>query len=260
VLASEQIEEEKEKMTPIAGRTALVTGAGSGIGRATALKLASAGARVIATDVDGDAAEETRRTIEADGGQAEAFRLDVTQPEAHVEAVALARSRFGALHIAVNNAGVGVAATPIGELPIESWTRIIDTNLTGVFLGLRAQLPALVASGGGAIVNVASILGAVGKKGSAAYVASKHGVVGLTRSAALEYADDGVRVNAVGPGYIRTPLTGDGTKAEQFAPLHALGRLGTADEVADLIVFLVSPSASFITGSYYPVDGGYLAQ
>jgi NAD(P)-dependent dehydrogenase (short-subunit alcohol dehydrogenase family) len=247
-------------MTQMAGRTALVTGAGSGIGRATSLKLAGAGVRVITTDINGAAAEETCQAIQAAGGEAEAFRLDVTDPDAHLESVALAQARFGALDIAVNNAGFGVAATRIGDLPVDAWGRVIDTNLTGVFLGLRAQLPALAAAGGGAIVNVASILGAVGKKGSAAYVASKHGVVGLTRSAALEYADDGVRVNAVGPGYIRTPLTADGAAAEQFVPLHPLGRLGTADEVAELIVFLVSPSASFITGSYYAVDGGYLAQ
>jgi NAD(P)-dependent dehydrogenase (short-subunit alcohol dehydrogenase family) len=244
----------------LAGRTALVTGAGSGIGKATALKLGGAGASVIATDIDEDAAQETCAAIRDAGGTAAGQRLDVTMPDDHAAGVALAQSRYGGLHIAVNNAGFGVAATRIGDTPVEAWTRILDTNLTGVFLGLRAQLPALEAAGGGAVVNVASILGAVGKPGSAAYVATKHGVVGLTRSAALEYAESGVRVNAVGPGYIRTPLTRDGASAEQFVPLHPLGRLGTADEVAALIAFLVSPSASFITGAYYPVDGGYLAQ
>jgi NAD(P)-dependent dehydrogenase (short-subunit alcohol dehydrogenase family) len=242
------------------GRVALVTGAGSGIGKATAVKLGAAGASVIATDVNGDAAQETGAAIREAGGTAEALRLDVSVPEDHAESVTLAQSRFGGLHIAINNAGFGIAAGRIGDTPVEEWNRVIATNLTGVFCGLRAQLPALEAAGGGAIVNVASILGAVGKAGSAAYVASKHGVVGLTRSAALEYAGGGVRVNAVGPGYIRTPLTRDGASAEQFIPLHPLGRLGTAEEVANLIVFLVSPSASFVTGAYYPVDGGYLAQ
>jgi NAD(P)-dependent dehydrogenase (short-subunit alcohol dehydrogenase family) len=163
----------------------------------------------------------------------------------------------------VNNAGIGGASAPTGEYPIDSWQKVIDINLTGVFYGMKYQLPEIVKAGSGSIINVASILGQVGFENSAAYVASKHGVVGLTKASALEYARMKVRVNAVGPGFVYTGLVNEETMGKEtltaLEQKHAFGRLGNASEVAELILFLASDKASFITGSYYPVDGGYLA-
>jgi NAD(P)-dependent dehydrogenase (short-subunit alcohol dehydrogenase family) len=170
---------------------------------------------------------------------------------------------YGALHIAVNNAGIGGPSAPTGEYPIEGWDKVIAVNLSGVFYGMRFQLPAMVKAGGGAIVNITSILGAVGFRGAPAYVSAKHGLIGLTQNAALEYAAHNIRVNCVGPGFIRTPLVEKNIPPEALAgiaALHPLGRLGTSDEVAELVLWLSSDKASFVTGSYYPVDGGYLAQ
>lgn len=247
-------------------KNALVTGAGSGIGRATALALAAAGARVAATDIDLAAAEETSRLIQAAGGTALALRCDVARPQDHAAAVDAVVSAFGALHIACNNAGLSGAAggnyQPLAEVAPEDWQRMLDVNLTGVFLGLRAQIPALLAAGGGSIVNVASVMSQVARRGLSAYVAAKHGVLGLTRAAAIDYADRQVRVNAVGPGYVDTPmLSGKETAVmDALVGLHPVGRLGRAEEVAALIVWLSGPGAGFVTGAYYPVDGGFLAQ
>jgi NAD(P)-dependent dehydrogenase (short-subunit alcohol dehydrogenase family) len=163
----------------------------------------------------------------------------------------------------VNNAGIGGASAPIGDYPVDSWRRVIDVNLNAVFLGMRAQLPVLVGNGGGVIVNMASILGSVGFAMSSAYVTAKHGVVGMTRNAALEYATQGVRVVAVGPGFIRTPLVVanlDDAAREFISGLHAMKRMGDPEEVAHLVAFLASDAASFITGSYHVIDGGYTAQ
>ena len=171
--------------------------------------------------------------------------------------------KFGALHIAVNNAGIAGPLKPVGEYPIEGWDKVIAINLSGVFYGMRYQIPALLAAGGGSIVNMASILGKVATKNASAYVAAKHGVIGLTETAALDYADQKIRVNAVGPGYIVTPLltkTLDEATLKAVAGLHPIQRLGTADEVAELCLWLNSDKASFVTGAYYNVDGGYLAQ
>ena len=173
-----------------------------------------------------------------------------------------ALDRFGAIHIACNNAGIGGELNPVADMTVQGWRKVIEINLSGVFYAMRAQIPRIVDAGGGAIVNMASILGQVGTPKSAGYVAAKHGVVGLTQTAALEYATQHVRVNAVGPGYIDTPLL-ESLPADARAALiglHPLGRLGRAEEVAELVAWLSSDRASFVTGAYYPVDGGYLAQ
>ena len=172
------------------------------------------------------------------------------------------RARYGALHLAVNNAGIGAPPARIGEYDVAAWDRVRAVDLDGVFYGLRFQLPAIVAAGGGAIVNMASVLGSVGIAENAAYVASKHALVGLTKVAALEYTEQGVRTNAVGPGFIDTPLVRASLSAEALAALeneHATKRLGTDKEVAALTLFLLSDEASFISGSYHLVDGGYSA-
>lgn len=247
---------------PFAGKVALVTGAGSGIGEAVAMELAEGGARVLVSDLKVEAAERAAAAIRAAGGQALAHQADVTDPAAVQAMVALAESHFGALHLAVNNAGIAGARVNTADYPLDSWQRIIDVNLTSVFHCTKYQVAAMLRAGGGAIVNMSSILGSVGTPGAVAYVAAKHGVVGLTKAVALEYAGQGVRVNAVGPGYIDTPLlsrfdreTHDGLKT-----LHPAGRLGTAREVSALTCFLLSDRAAFITGSYHLVDGGYTAR
>ena len=245
-------------------RTAIVTGAGSGIGRAIALAYAREGARVVASDIAEEGGEETVRLIEEATPGAEAFfvRADAAKPEDHEALVAAAVERFGALHIACNNAGIGGELNPVGEMSVDGWRKVIEINLSGVFYAMRAQVPRMLAAGGGAIVNMASILGQVGSAGTAGYDAAKHGVVGLTRAAALDYAAQGLRVNAVGPGYIDTPLLEDlpPEARDALIGLHPIGRLGRAEEVAELVVWLSSDRASFVTGAYYPVDGGYLAQ
>jgi len=244
-------------------KVSIVTGAGSGIGREIAQKLAAAGARVVVSDINEEGGQHTVRTIASKGGQAVFFKADTSKPGDDEALVAEAGNRFGALHIAVNNAGIGGPLAPVGEYPLDGWEKVIAVNLSGAFYGLRYQIPALKAAGGGSIINVASILGQVGFRNSAAYVAAKHGVVGLTKNAALEYAPHNVRVNVVGPGFIRTPLVEKSMNAEALRALesmHALGRLGEPSEVAELVLWLASDKASFVTGSYYAVDGGYLAQ
>lgn len=245
------------------GKVAIVTGAASGIGRAVAEMLARAGASVVVSDIDSAGGEQTVAEIEAKGGSARYATADTSIPAASEALVAAALEHFGALHIAVNNAGIGGPAAMAGEYPLEGWDKVIAINLSGVFYGMRYQIPAMLAAGGGSIVNVASILGQVGFRGSSAYVAAKHGVVGLTQSAAIEYAPQGIRINAIGPGFIRTPLLDKNLTTEQLekiAALHPMGRLGESREVAELVLWLASNKSSFVTGSYYPVDGGYLAQ
>jgi NAD(P)-dependent dehydrogenase (short-subunit alcohol dehydrogenase family) len=247
----------------LAGRVTLVTGAGSGIGRAIAHGFAAEGAKVVVSDLDESGGAETVADIEKRGGRAIFVRADVSKPENCEALVAAAVEEFGALHVAVNNAGIAGPSAPAGEYPVEGWNSVIAVNLSGVFYGMRYQIPALLDSGGGSIVNVASILGQVGFRNSAAYVAAKHGVVGLTRNAALEYAARGIRVNTVGPAFIKTPLIEENMTPEareKLIALHPMGRLGEADEVAELVVWLSSEKASFVTGSYYAIDGGYLAQ
>ncbi|MFE9735564.1 SDR family NAD(P)-dependent oxidoreductase [Streptomyces sp. NPDC005863] len=244
-----------------AGKTALVTGAASGIGLEVARRLAEAGAAVVVADFNEQGAQDVARTLTEAGGRAAAVRVDVTEPESVRHAVEFTVATFGGLHLAVNNAGIAGASAPTGAYAVEDWQRVIDTNLNGVFYSLRYELPQLLAAGGGAVVNMSSILGTNGFAGSAAYSAAKHAVVGLTKTAAVEYAARGVRVNAVAPGFIDTPLLkGDATQRDALIALHPQGRLGTADEVAELTLFLLSDRASFINGSYHLVDGGYAAR
>ena len=250
-------------MKMLENKVAIITGAGSGIGRAIALLYAAEGAKVVVSDINEAGGQETLASIKSKGGQAVFVKADTARPEDNKHLVDQAVAQFGALHIAVNNAGIGGPIGPAGEYPIEGWDKVISINLSGVFYGLRYQIPAILSSGGGSIVNMASILGKVGTKGSAAYVAAKHGVIGLTEAAALEYADKKIRINAIGPGYIMTPLltnTLDAATLQVIAGLHPMGRLGTSEEVAELSLWLNSDKSSFVTGSYYNIDGGYLAQ
>ncbi|MEC9433205.1 MAG: SDR family NAD(P)-dependent oxidoreductase [Pseudomonadota bacterium] len=242
----------------LTGMPALVTGAGTGIGRATARRLAAMGAPVALTDIDGQAADAVARELRAAGAEACAMRADAADPDDHAAAVAMAVESFGSLKLAVNNAGVGSQRATVADTSLEAWNAILAVNLTGVFLGMRAQIPAILDAGGGAVVNLASVLGRAARANASAYVAAKHGVIGLTAAAAVEYSAQGVRVNAVCPGFIRTNMTAHLEQAA-LVPLHPIGRLGEPEEMAEVIAFLLSPRASFVTGAAYPADGGFLA-
>ncbi|HEX2803430.1 MAG TPA: SDR family NAD(P)-dependent oxidoreductase [Sphingomicrobium sp.] len=243
-------------------KVAMVTGAGSGIGAAIAKRFAEDGAKVIVGDIDEEAARRIASEIEAGGGTAAAVRQDVGDSASVEKSVEFAVQKFGRLDVAVNNAGITGDLAPTADYSLKGWDKVIAVNLSSVFYGMKYQIPAMLRSGGGSIVNIASILGSVGSANSAGYNAAKHGVVGLTKTAALEYAKDGVRVNSIGPGYIDTPLLQalDKDTYNGLVGLHPIGRLGRADEVAELALFLASDKASFVTGSYHLVDGGYTAQ
>jgi len=250
----------------LGGKVGIVTGAGSGIGRETALLMAREGAKVVVSDIVDDSGAQTVAMIESAGGSAAYVHADVADPAQAEAMVKFALDTYGALHLAVNNAGIGGPAAVTGEYPVDGWNKVIGINLSGVFLSLRAELPAVVSAGGGSIVNISSILGFVGFAQSCAYVAAKHGVIGITQNAALEYATQGVRVNSVHPGFIDTPLVAAGgiTKGDDvynfIASKHAMNRWGTAEEVAETVLWLLTDKSSFVTGSQYVVDGGYLAQ
>lgn len=250
-------------MKSLENKVAIITGAGSGIGKAISLLYAREGAKVVVSDIDEKGGNGTVAGIKANSGEAIFVKADTSKADESKNLVEQAVKQFGGLHIAVNNAGIGGPLSPTGEYPIDGWNKVISINLSGVFYGMRYQIPAMLKSGGGSIVNIASILGRVGTKGSVAYVAAKHGVIGLTEAAALEYADQKIRINSIGPGYILTPLLTnslDEKAMKALVGLHPLGRLGTSEEVAELALWLNSDKASFVTGSYYNVDGGYLAQ
>lgn len=243
-------------------KVAIITGAGSGIGKAAALLFAKEGAKVIVSDISEENGNKAVEEIKKDGGEAFFIKADSSKPGDNEALVKQAIQKYGSLDIAVNNAGIGGPLGLTGEYPVDGWQKVIDINLSGVFYGLRYQIPAMKEKGG-SIVNIASILGNTAAKFSPAYVAAKHGVVGLTKAAALEYADKKIRINSVGPGYIKTPLiynTLDKAALDGLVALHPIGRLGEAEEIAELILWLASSKSSFVTGAYYPADGGYLAQ
>jgi len=240
----------------------MITGAASGIGKATAELFAKQGAQVVLSDIQEEAGKATTESIVAAGGKAIFFKTDVSKPEEMEALVNFAINTYGKLDVAVNNAGIGGELNPIADMSIEGWQKVIGINLNSLFYGMKYQIKAMLKNGSGSIVNISSILGSVGFAGSAGYTAAKHGVVGLTQAAALEYSAQGIRVNAVGPGFIETPLLDalDAEMKKQLVALHPIGRLGKSEEVAELIYWLSSDKSSFVTGSYYPVDGGYLAR
>ncbi len=245
------------------GKVALVTGGASGIGEACVHLLARGGARVLIADLDEKAGARVVAAVEEAGGEARFVRADVGDASSVEQMVQAAVEAWGRLDIAVNNAGIAGEAKMTGEYDLKSWQKVIDVNLTGVFYCMRYEIPVMLEQGSGVIVNMASILGSVGFATAPAYVAAKHGVVGLTKAAALEYSAQGLRINSVGPGFIKTPLLEDNLDEQAqgyLSGLHASKRMGESEEVAAMVGFLCSEGASFVTGGYYLVDGGYTAQ
>jgi NAD(P)-dependent dehydrogenase (short-subunit alcohol dehydrogenase family) len=244
------------------GKVALVTGGGSGIGEASAAALAASGATVVVADLAEHAAQRVSRTIVDDGGKATPATIDVGDAAAVEAMIKGIVADHGRLDAAVNNAGISGDTLPTGEYSIETWRRVIEINLNAVFYCCRYEIEAMLSQGGGSIVNMASILGSVGFPAAPAYVAAKHGVVGLTRAAAIDHAAAGIRVNAVGPGFVDTPLlaSSDDSVRAGLAELHPVGRIAHPREVGDVVAWLCSDAASFVTGAYYTVDGGYTAR
>lgn len=250
-------------MGQLENKVAIVTGAGSGIGMETAILFAQEGAKVTISDINEEAGRKVVDAIKSNGGDAIFVKANSASAEDNRKLVEETVQAFGALHISVNNAGVGSDFAKVSDVKIEDWQRVIDINLTGVFYGMKYQIPEMVKANGGSVINIASILGQAGFEGSSAYAASKHGVVGLSKTGALDHAADHVRVNAIGPGFIYTGLVNEETMGKEaiqaLEEKHAMKRLGEGKEVAALCLFLASDASSFVTGAYYPVDGGYLA-
>lgn len=253
----------------VSGKNAMVTGAGGGIGRATARKFSAEGANVVVSDINSTGGEETVQLIKADGGKAIFIQADCSKSDDIDALINGAVEEYGSLDCVCNNAGIEGEIAPFAEQTIQNYDAIMNVNARGMFLCLRAEIREMLTSDGGAIVNLASIAGLIGFAGLAPYTASKHAVNGLTKNAAVEYGKDGIRVNSICPGGIDTRMLdslaeqatgGTQSSQEMMAPLHPLGRIGTPEEVAELIVWLCSDRASFITGANIPIDGGYVAQ
>ena len=251
-------------MVEFAGKVAIVTGAASGIGRMSALFYAREGANVVVSDIDEEGGQETVRMIQEASGEAFFVKTDVADPADCEILVKKTVEKYGRLDFACNNAGIGGEQNMTADYSIEGWQKVIAINLSGVFYCMKYEILEMLKTGGGAIVNMASILGQVGFAGAPAYVAAKHGVIGLTRNAAIEYATRGIRVNSIGPAFISTPMIAaleeNTMMLDSLVALHPIGRLGKPEEVAELVIWLSSNRASFVTGAYYLVDGGYLTR
>lgn len=249
-------------MTLLKDKTILITGAGSGVGRATALACASEGARTAIVDLDADSSEETVRLVEAAGGEATFIQTDVTLSDQIAAAVRKTVEAFGRMDCAFNNAGIVIdEPVQLADYDEDAWDKTIAVNLKGVWLGMKYQIAAMLESGGGAIVNSASVMGIVAGC-CCSYVASKHGVIGLTKAGALQYASRGIRINAVCPGGIETPMMDalPSEEREQITSMHPIGRLATPEEIGESVVWLCSDRAKYLCGSVVMVDGGYTIQ
>ena len=247
------------------GKVAVVTGGGSGIGQATALAFAAAGASIVVADLDRGALDDTMSTIKDSGGEGLGVATDVSRAVDVERIVAAAVDTYGGVDVAFNNAGIEAQPLPVADVTETEWDRVQVVNTKGVWLSMKYEIPAMVARGGGAIVNASSVLGLYGSPNGSLYSSTKHAVAGLTRSAALDYAAAGIRVNATAPGMIETPMmertaVNMAVPPEAFHAMHPLGRTGRASEVADAVLWLCSDAASFVTGVVLPVDGGYGAQ
>jgi NAD(P)-dependent dehydrogenase (short-subunit alcohol dehydrogenase family) len=241
-------------------KVAVVTGGGSGLGEGYCRRFASEGAKVGVIDFDKVNGERVAAALRAGGGDAMFVEADVTDAASMVAAIDAVVARYSRLDVAVNNAGIGGVIQPLTEFPVDVWRRVIEINLVGVFLSMRAEIPAMLERGG-AIINMSSMVGSIAHPNTTAYVASKHGVVGLTKSAALEWGPKNIRINAVGPTWVRTPLTDP--VVPDWGVLdadHPIGRCATIEDVAALVAFLGSDEASVITGSLYLIDGGMTAK